>query len=101
MPVSCLLFAFVSHEAFLLMAGVREAKLILQYLMTSLQILRSLRSAANPFISALPSLSEHAFNHLPRTEEQLSRSVNENNKKTKAVHPLAGADSSTYRNRCL
>lgn len=50
MPVSCLLFACLPlsvMKTFLLMAGVREAKPILQFLMAAVQILCS---AVKPFV---------------------------------------------------
>lgn len=44
------------------MAGVREAKPILQFLMAAVQILCSPRSAVKPLFSLPPS--KHAFNQL-------------------------------------
>lgn len=64
-PLSCLLLACLPlsiMKTFLLMAGVQEAKPILQYLMAALQILCSPRSAVKPLFF-LPS-SKHAFNQL-------------------------------------
>lgn len=65
MPVSCLLFACLPlsvMKTFLLMAGVREAKPILQFLMAAVQILCSPRSAVKPLFFLPPS--KHAFNQL-------------------------------------
>lgn len=65
MPVSCLLLACLPlsvMKTFLLMAGVREATPILQYLMAAAQILCSPCSAVKPLFF-LPS-SKHAFNQL-------------------------------------
>lgn len=62
MPVSCLLFACLPlsvMKTFLLMAGVREAKPILQFLMAALQILCSPYSALKPFV--LPASKQTCF----------------------------------------
>lgn len=65
-PVSCLLFACLPlsvMKTFLLMAGVREAKPILQFLMAAAQILCSPRAALRKPLFFLPP-SKHAFNQL-------------------------------------
>lgn len=65
MPVSCLLFACLPlsvMKTFLLMAGVLEAKSILQFLMAAVQILCSPYSTAKPLFFLPPS--KHAFNQL-------------------------------------
>lgn len=65
MPLSCLLFACLPlsvMKTFLLMAGVREAKPILQFLMAAVQILCSPYSTVKPLFFLPPS--KHAFNQL-------------------------------------
>lgn len=62
---ACELFACLPlsvMKTFLLMAEVREAKLILQFLMAAVQILCSPYSAAKPLFFLPPS--KHAFNQL-------------------------------------
>lgn len=64
-PLSCLLLACLPlsvMKTFLLMAGVQEAKPILQYLMAALQILCSPCSTVKPLF--FPPPSKHAFNQL-------------------------------------
>lgn len=64
-PVSCLLFACLPlsvMKTFLLMAGVWEAKPILQFLIAAPQILCSSYSTAKPLFFLPPS--KHAFNQL-------------------------------------
>lgn len=65
MPVSCLLFPCLSlsvMKTFLLMAGVREAKPILQFLMAAVQIVCSPYNTVKPLFLLPPS--KHAFNQL-------------------------------------
>lgn len=62
MPVSCLVFACLPlsvMKTFLLMAGVQEAKPILQFLMAALQILCSPYSTLTPFV--LPASKQTCF----------------------------------------
>lgn len=61
-PLSCLLFACLPLsvvKTFLLMAGVREAKPILQFLMAAVQILCSPCGAPEPFV--LPASEQTHF----------------------------------------
>lgn len=65
MPASCVLFVCLPlsvRKTSLMMAGIQEAKPILQFLMAALQILCSLCGTLKPLFLLPPS--KHVFNQL-------------------------------------